>query len=350
MTRVPEWNLLSERRKLIPVEQAAGMASLADALETKKTSALRKAHLLLMAREWKYRSDIWSVRHDRAAERAIEEMKRRAAAPALPLCRFGESACASNAGVWDESNLQPEAVWLFTRKELRPLSLRVAAAFAGDAARAAAAAHGDAHITAISVAEVHKVAELAPGMLSQLGFVHQALCTACRSLPPHLAATTAWQALGSPPFSSAEAMLRSVLDAGLSQVSMVACVSARRLRRGGLSPGEAAWLSEMESSHRSTLALLNQVARVLNAFRSAPLEAFLDVAGTLLETLIVLVTSLGSAATSRERWMRDIVEARHSSGAQADAERTQVLVCWPAKLEELMEEDGVAQPQEAGSA
>ncbi len=338
ITRTPEWNLLSERRKLVPVAHAAGMPALAQALENKKTSALRKAHLLLMARHWGYRSDIWSVRHDRAADRAMEQLRQRAVAQqqAMPLCRLGESAFASAAGVWDESNLAPEAVWLFTRKELRPLSMRVAAAFAGDAAKAAAAAHGAEHITPSAVAEVRKVAELAPGLLAQLGFVHGALTSAQRALPPHLAASPAWQALSAPPFSVAEVMLRGVLEAGISTVSLVARTSSRRLRKGGLSPGEAAWIAEMESSHTSTLALLHQVARVLTAFRAAPLESFLDVAGTLLETIIVLVTSLGSAAVSRERWMRDIIDAR-GAAQQQSAERAAVLVCWPAKSDELME-------------
>lgn len=56
MTRIPEWNLASERRKLVPLARAAGLAPLAVALEEKKTSALRKAHLIFMARSWGYKA------------------------------------------------------------------------------------------------------------------------------------------------------------------------------------------------------------------------------------------------------------------------------------------------------
>jgi hypothetical protein len=343
MTRVPEWNLLSERQKLIPAAHAEGMPSLATALQTKKTSALRKAHLLLMARHWKYRSDIWSVRHDRAAKKAMEEMQRRADVAQqhqmAPLCRFGETAAAAAAGIWDEGNLAPEAVWLFTRRELRPLSMRVAAAFAGDEARSAALAHGDTHITTSACMEVRKVADMAPSLLSNLGFVHAALTGAQRALPSHMAVMPAWQALNVAPFNAAETLLKGVLEAGISQVNQVAKTSGRRLRRGGLSESEAAWLAEMEASHQATLALLEKVARVLNAFRAAPLTDFLEVAGHLLEQLIVLVTTLGSAATSRERWMRELIDARAVAAAneQAEAERSAVLVCWPPKPEEVMD-------------
>ena len=334
------------------------MPALASALQTKKTSALRKAHLLLMARcvsppnrcrcppltrlsrpsHWHYRSDIWSVRHDRAAKKAMEDLKRRAVQQQpVRLCRFGEAAAAAAAGQWDESILAPEAVWLFTRKELRPLSMRVAAAFAGDEARIAALEHGDAHITPSACLEVRKVADMAAPMLSQLGFVHTALLSAQRALPAHMASMPAWQTLSVAPFSAAEALLKGVLQSGLSHMSVVRRSSARRLRKGGLSAGEAAWLAEMERSHATSLILLNKVARVLNAFRAAALEDFLEVAGHMLELLIVLVNSLGSAATSRERWMRDLMEAR--SSREADPERSAVLVCWPPKPEELMEGD-----------
>jgi hypothetical protein len=334
VTRTPEWNLLSERRKLVPLARAAGLDSLAVALEKKQTSALRKAHLLFMARAWRYRSNTWVPRHDRGADRAMAELQRRAvvAAQQPQLPRFAESASAAWGGVFDPSVLAPEAAWLFTQKTLRPLSLRIAGAFAGDRARLAATSSAE-HITPAAAAEVRKVADMAPGLLAQLAALHAMLTAAQRMLPPAMAALPAGACLSSPAFAGADAMLRAALDAGVAQLSQVARASSARLTREGLSAGERCWLQEMASSHDATLELLGHIMRVLEAFRAAPMEDFMTVAGSLLELLMVFITSLGSAASSREAWMRDIIAARGDGGS--GGERAQLLVCWPVAPSEL---------------
>ena len=334
---MPEWNLLSERRKLVPLAVAAGMTGLPAALEEKKTSALRKAHLIFLARCWNYKSDTWTARHDRRADAAMSELRRRAAqtgqlvAPAAPLVRFADAASAPWGGQWNEHVLAPEAVWLFTQKTLRPLSLRVAGAFAGDRARVAALTEGD-HITHAAAGEVRKVADLAPGLMTQLAGLHALLTAAQRALPHELARTTARTCLASPVYASADALLRMALDAGIAQLNVAARASSARLTRGDLTSAERCWLDEMASSHDATLELLSHVARVLHAFRDAPMDDFLTVAGSMLELLMVFVTSLGGAAAAREAWMREMLRARAGAGAQ---ERAQLLVCWPAAPGEL---------------
>lgn len=256
----------------------AGLAPLAVALEEKKTSALRKAHLIFMARSWGYKCDLWTPKHDRAADRALEQLQRRAAAdaeakhaPALPLPRFGATAVAAWNGVWDESLLVPDAVWLFAQKALRPLSLRVAAGFAGDDARAAALTHGDAHVTLTLATEVSRVAAMMPFSacgfgLARFGFIHRATLTraparapvaqnlggvhstiisGARSLSAEMASQPAWRCLASPPFNVTDSLLRGVMDSANGLISAVARASSLRIRKGGLNPAERVWLQEM---------------------------------------------------------------------------------------------------------
>lgn len=310
--------------------------------------------------------DLWTPKHDRAADRAMEQLQRRALAeaqhkpassepgsqvaepqppqqqqqqqaalPSFPLPRFGECAAAAWSGAWDEGLLVPEAVWLFTQKSLRPLSLRVAAGFAGDDARAAALVHGDAHVTATLAAEVLVVAGMMPTVCAQLGAVHAAVNAALRSLPADRASSPAWRVLCAPPFDGTDAMLRGVLESASSLVGAVARSSSLRIRRGGLSPAEHVWLEEMYGSLSCTLELLGHVSRVLSAFRSAPLDGFLTVSANMLELMIVLVTSLGSASTQREQWMQAMIKARGAGCSAAAPDRAKLLVCYGDASDEL---------------
>jgi hypothetical protein len=372
VTRTPEWNLLSERRKVVPLAVAAGMHGLPAALEEKKTSALRKArtrahdahvgvtpalanvcvphlraphaanrsqaHLIFLARTWNYRSDTWIPRHDRAAGRALAELQRRATqqvvAAATPLPRFGEAAGACWGGVWSEGVLAPEAAWLFTQRTLRPLSLQIAGAFAGDKARLAATSQGGAeHITLAAAGEVRTVAGMAPGLLSQLGALHALLTAAQRALPADVKSAPARSCLSSPAYAGADTLLRLSLDSALANMTQAARASSTRLAHGELTSSERCWIAEMASSHDATLELLSHIARVLSAFRAASMDAFLEVAGSMLELLMVLVTSLGNAAASREAWMRELIAARGDAGGCE--ERSRLLVCWPVAPGEL---------------
>jgi hypothetical protein len=173
------------------------------------------------------------------------------------------------------------------------------------------------------------------------------LTAAQRALPPELAATQARSVLGSPAFAAADALLRVVLDGGVAQLNLAARASSARLQRGGLTSPELCWLQEMASSHDATLELLAHVARVLTAFRAAPMDAFLNVAGTMLELLIVFVTSLGGAAAAREAWMREMIAAKGEESEEGESgERAQLLVCWPVAPGELDEAAGAgAEPR-----
>jgi hypothetical protein len=293
-----------------------------------------------MARAWNYRSDTWIPRHDRAAGRALAELQRRAtqaaAAPqaATPLPRFGESAAACWGGVWNDGVLAPEAAWLFTQRTLRPLSLQIAGAFAGDKARLAAASQGGAqHITLAAAGEVRTVAGMAPVLLSQLGVLHALLTAAQRALPADMKGAPARTCLSSPAYAGADTLLRVALEAGISNMNLAARASSSRLARGELTSSERCWIAEMATSHDATLELLSYISRVLSAFRAASMDAFLEVAGSMLELLMVLVTSLGNAATSREAWMRELIAARGAAGT--DDERSRLLVCWPVAPGEL---------------
>lgn len=194
IARTQEWNSTSERERLACAAEGQQVDELATVLRAKRTSLLRKRHLLFLCRAWGYRSYIWT----RRGERALGAVKREcspagAASPTLP------RAAANAVAVWDgctfnAANPQPEALYMYAVRALRPLLSEASQMYAGSAARAAAAGGSD-HIGAITIQEVNKVSQYSPLLLAQLGAALSTLQIFEAEVPEENKRQIAWRGL-----------------------------------------------------------------------------------------------------------------------------------------------------------
>jgi len=344
---------------------AAVPAGLAEALRTRNVSALRKRHLVFLARQFNLKSDIWQRKSSGglapaagegsgddawasrggASERSAGAKRQRRAdgdgegsagaapravrpARGAPASRYGASSLRGGPTAACDPlalELTPAAVMAYVDLTLRPLSHAACTTLAGHGAAAAAAQHGAPHITRAGIGLSSRASGVCAALASAFVADRRALMAALETLRGPAAGAAArapaWrQLLGSPsPAQKVVATLAQVVAVGLASNESDKATLLRLHGVGSLGPADIAWFDEIERAMLAALELAARLECLLGQLRFADFATCLELSATVVDVAIEFAAGAGASHATRAAWMSGVVEARRAAAAAAGA-------------------------------
>jgi hypothetical protein len=312
---------------------AAGGAALAALLRTKDCSALRKRHLLCLARAWGYKSDLWRPKRDRKADnRATAAVCTMTDFATLTAALTADALTAHVAGVLRPLRDEAARVHAGPRARALALNLALSGAASSDASAAIAAAAAvisAPHVTDAYVANTRATARVAAWVAAQMRLELGTLVTwraELARLGPDEASQAAWKALSGEP-SPAERVFRALSLTLAVASSHTRAVAQRAVaHHGGLDTFEAANVDELHAGVAASLEFVGRAEALLAQLRFGRFELFLHASGALVAEAVAYAVGMSTATDARAEWLAEAVarrraaQAAHQQGLQAAPE------------------------------
>jgi len=348
LSRCAEWHSDAVRLALAArLEPAPKHARLVSALRgSEGMASLRKADLLTLAREWRYRWQHWQQRRvcSRNTQRMLAAGVKLPAAPAARAAAAAAAVAPPEAAPPAWSSLHPfgrcgahegltEAHVRLYLAELRPLIAPIAVLYEGRAAQAAAQAHCIDHLTTEAVIEMQKSADSKRNILATCDATLAFVASLGDSPPMD---EPAWRALAgrqsSVPLLQLINSLRDIYDRLFADIARQRV--ANRGRRAAL-----AWCEEMHRGRGAVLEMLMKMHFLITMAAFAPLRVYLCALEALRLFIHETMEALTQGLLVRLRWVRALVDAAREPEAspalpsedadveEKDAAETLLYVC-----------------------
>lgn len=288
------------------------------ALRSKDPTALRKRHLILLCREWRYRSDLWVL-------------KRGADAPAAVEATHDAAASAPNGGtstiipIMDvinvESlarNLSLETVLQYFESLVRPL-LAVAAHYvvAPTMRQLAQATGSGGRIVTDTLLKRHSELVSVYAIINSRVSANRATVTAWHSQimggQAGATAQSAFQALQGR-LCPAEETLQVLRAASAVALAHTRELEHRLRSSGPLEPVEAAWISDLVASSNASLEFMARSQTLLAQLLFSPFILYIQVAKLIMEVCEQSCVVQKSKLEERIQWMTELL---NNGAAQA---------------------------------